>query len=304
MGCTPLFRVVSFAACLLASLVPATHVVAETTDNHRELTLWYRNYDSPAIRNLVLLALDKTPEYGSYELLRSLEVSQGRALLELTKGNNRILDIANVATTAEREDSLNPIPVPVDGGLLGFRVCLVMPENLPKFKDISSLEDLKARKISIGQGTHWPDTPILEANGLRVITNPRFEVLFGMLLNQRFDCFARGISEVLFDLEQPRASGLVIEPDLLIAYPLSSYLFAAKHDHDTAHRLQLGIERAINDGSFADYLNQYFGRAMNELNLKRRTIIALKNPYLSDESNGVGRKTLEELSRRIKHLDQ
>ena len=304
MGCTPLFRVVSFAACLLASLVPATHVVAETTDNHRELTLWYRNYDSPAIRNLVLLALDKTPEYGSYELLRSLEVSQGRALLELAKGNNRILDIANVATTAEREDSLNPIPVPVDGGLLGFRVCLVMPENLPKFKDISSLEDLKARKISIGQGTHWPDTPILEANGLRVITNPRFEVLFGMLLNQRFDCFARGISEVLFDLEQPRASGLVIEPDLLIAYPLPSYLFAAKHDHDTAHRLQLGIQRAINDGSFADYLNKYFGRAMEELNLKNRTIITLENPYLTNESNGVGRKTLEELSRRIKHLDQ
>jgi hypothetical protein len=290
--------------CLLAALAPAADVAADTTDNHRELTLWYRNYDSPAIRNLVTLALDKTPEYGSYELRRSLEVSQGRALLELTKSSNRILDIANVASTAEREASLNPIPVPVDGGLLGFRVCLVVPDNLQKFKEVSSLDDLKARKVSIGQGTHWPDTPILEANGLTVITNPRFEVLLAMALNQRFDCFARGISEVLYDLEQPRAKGLVVEPDLLIAYPLPSYLFAAKYDHDTAHRLQLGIERAIEDGSFADYLRKHFGRAMKELNLKHRTIITLKNPYLSDESNGIGRKTLEELTRRIQYLEQ
>ncbi len=304
MGSPCLFRAISFAACLLASLFAASNVLAEAADNHRELRLWYRNYDNPAIRNLVQLALDKTPEYGTYELFRSEEVSQGRALLELSSGHSRILDIANVATTAEREESLNPIPVPVDGGLLGFRVCLVLPENLPLFKGVSSLADLRNRNISIGQGTHWPDTPILEANGLKVITNPRYEVLFGMLRNKRFDCFSRGISEVLFDLEHNRASDLAIEPDILLAYPLPSYLFAAKNDQDTAHRLQLGIERAINDGSFGKYLKDHFGRAIKELGLKARTIITLRNPYLSEESDQVGRNTLEELSRRIEYLSQ
>ena len=53
--------------------------------------LWYRNYDSPAIRSLVQLALDKTPEYGPYTLRRSEELSQGRALLELASGRSRPL---------------------------------------------------------------------------------------------------------------------------------------------------------------------------------------------------------------------
>lgn len=296
------------AACLLASLVvssPATAAEKDTgADTHREITLWYRNYDSPAIRSLVELALDKTPEYGSYTLLRSTEISQGRALLELTRPEQRILDVANVATTAEREATLYPIAVPVDGGLLGFRVCLVKPDQLERFKGIRSIDDLRESGIRIGQGTHWPDTPILEANGLRVITHPRFEVLFEMLRNRRFDCFARGISEVMFDLEHNRVDDLVVEPTLLFAYPLPSYLFAAREDHDTAHRLQLGIERALNDGSFAEYLRHSFGRAIKELNLGARTVVTLDNPYLSGESDSIGRHTLEEFRRRIEYLSR
>src|SRR5690554_5916193 len=37
----------------------------------QDYVLWYRNYYSPAIYALVELALEKTPEYGDYRLLRS-----------------------------------------------------------------------------------------------------------------------------------------------------------------------------------------------------------------------------------------
>lgn len=268
----------------------------------RDFILWYRNYDNPAIRSLVELALRKTSEYGEFRIIRSTEISQGRALRELANPKSRILDIANVATSEERETFLKAIPVPVDGGLLGFRVCLVLPEQLRLFEGVSSLEDIRKRDIRIGQGAHWPDTPILEANGIAVITHTRYEILFGMLRNKRFDCYARGVSEVLFDLEHNKADDLVIEPNILLAYAMPSYLFVSPDDHETAQRLQVGLERAIMDGSFALYLKNWFGKAVSALGLDRRSVITLENPYLSEDSRYVGRRTLENLERRVEFL--
>jgi len=288
----------------LAGPVTASETVSQALESHRSFILWYRNYDNPAIRSLVELALNKTPEYGSFDLVRSEELSQGRVLRELAKSNNHLVDIANVATSAEREAFLNPVPLPVDGGLLGFRVCLVLPKNLSLFENINGVKDIQQNNIRIGQGAHWPDTPILEANGISVITHTRYEILFGMLRNERFECFARGISEVMYDLEFNNADDLVIEPNLLLAYPMPSYLFVAPDDEVAAHRLQLGMERAIKDGSFAVYLKTWFGRAVAELGLERRKILTLENRYLSEESMYVGRHTLENLRRRLELLGQ
>jgi len=287
----------------LGLAMPATAIAVEP-DDERTFILWYRNFDNPAIRSLVELALTKTSEYGDFNLVRSEELSQGRVLRELANNNNRLVDIANVATTAEREEFLNPIPLPVDGGLLGYRVCLVLPQNLPQFEGIQNVDDLTSRNIRIGQGSHWPDTPILEANGVHVVTHTRYEILFGMLRNERFECFARGISEVLFDLEHNQAEDLAIEPNILLAYPMPSYLFVAPNDQEAAHRLQLGLERAIQDGSFAVYLKRWFGRAVTELGLERRKVIVMDNPFLSEESTYVGRHTLENLRRRLEFLSQ
>ena len=285
-----------------APLSAAVPLAAVPHEDIRNYILWYRNYDSPAIRALVLLAFEKTPEYGEYRIMRSEELSQGRVLKELTDGESHLVDIANMATSADRESILTAIPVPVDGGLLGFRVCVVLPESLPKFVGIKSLHDLRKRRIRIGQGSHWPDTSVLEANGIPVVTHSRYELLFGMLRNKRFECFARGVSEVLYDLEMERDSNLVIEPDLLIAYPMPSYIFVGPNDQETAHRLQLGFERAILDGSFNEFLKRYYSRAVKELHLDRRTLITLDNPYLSEESRYVGRKTFENLRRRLEVL--
>ena len=132
-----------------------------------------------------------------------------------------------------------------------------------------------------------------------MVTHSRYEVLFRMLENGRFDCFARGVSEVLYDLEKHSNPDLVIEPDLLIAYPMPSYFFTAPEDHETAQRIRLGLERAIEDGSFARYLQTWYGRPVKELELNRRITIDLPNPYLSEESARIGRRTLEALRRRI-----
>lgn len=266
----------------------------------KKYVLWYRNYDSPPVYALIKLALEETLEYGPYQIQRSIVMGQGRALRELSESHVDVISIANVATSPTREEDLLAIPIPIDGGLLGFRVCLIRTQNESRFDNIRSLDDLISRGIRIGQGRHWPDTDILRANGVDVITNTRFETLFKMLENDRFDCFARGINEVMFDLEKIKDSNLRIEPDLLLAYPMPSYFFVAPDDHESAHRVQLGIERAIRDGRFARYLTHFYLAAVDSLNLDQRTVLILNNPLLSDDSRAIGRKALSTLRQRIK----
>lgn len=265
----------------------------------KDYVLWYRNYDSPPVIALIRLALDETPEYGPYTISRSVVMGQGRAVRELSESHKNFVTIANVATSLERERELMAIPIPIDGGLLGLRVCVIKKTNQAKFRNIQSLDDLTQRGIRIGQGRHWPDTPILRANGVEVITNTRFETLFRMLESERFDCFARGVNEVLFDLDKIRDSNLMIEPDLLIAYPMPSYFFVAPDDQETAMRIQLGMERAIRDGRFAKYLKRFYLAAVNSLDLEQRTVLVLNNPLLSDDSRAIGRKALSTLKQRI-----
>lgn len=264
-----------------------------------EYKLWYRNYDSPAIHALLRLALAKTPEYGDFDIVRSIEMGQGRVLREMAQSRSDLVQVANVASNQERESALLAVPIPIDGGLLGFRVCVVMPHALPLFKGVTTLDDIRDRGIRIGQGVHWPDADILRVNDVPVVTHTRYEILFAMLRNNRFDCFARGVSEVMFDLEIEDDPDLVIEPTLLLAYPMPSYFFTAPDDYLTAHRIQLGMERAIVDGSFGQFLSEYYGEPLKELELERRQVIVLKNPFLSEESRIIGRQTLGDLRRRL-----
>src|SRR5690606_14087036 len=125
--------------------------------------------------------LEKTPEYGGFRVLRSAVMVQERALRELTLANSTAIDSANVATNSERERKLVAIPIPIDGGLLGLRVCVTLQDNLPLFEGIRTINDLRSRGLSTGQGLHWPDTPVLSASGIRVVTHARFETLFRML---------------------------------------------------------------------------------------------------------------------------
>ncbi|TVP58023.1 MAG: hypothetical protein EA349_05290 [Halomonadaceae bacterium] len=252
------------------------------TDAPKELVLWRRNYQSSAVRALVELALEQTPEYPPVILVPSESTPQGRALRELNAGNHGQVAIANVATSPEREKNLLPIAIPFDRGLLGFRVCLIREGEQHRFSGIQDVEQFNRRGLLIGQGTHWPDRIILQANGLNVVSVPRFESLFPMLRRSRFDCFLRGASEVLIDMEQQDMQGLTVETDLLIQYQMPSYLFVSPDNIVLAQRLELGLRRAIESGAFDRYFDRHFRRAIEQLRLYERHFIVLQNPFMDE----------------------
>ena len=249
-------------------------------DSPETITLWQRNYTSPPIYRLVELALEKTPEFGPAVIEPSLPMSQARALVHLEQGNRSQIRVANVATSPAREEKLQPIAIPVDRGLLGFRVCLIRKGEQQRFDNILTSAQWQEKGLSIGQGAHWPDTAILRASGFNVITSPRFENLFGMLERGRFDCFLRGIGEILMDLEGYEGDELTVEENLVFSYPLSSYLFVAPDDIEMAHRLELGLRRAIENGAYDAFFDSYFRQPIQEMGLFRRTFIPLENPML------------------------
>lgn len=228
---------------------------------------------------LLKLALDKSGV--AYQMQpNKIKMEQGRSLLQLEKGED--IDVLWSMTSREREQKLRPIRIPIDKGLTGYRVFLVKQESLKKFAQVRTLDQL--RRYEAGQGRHWPDTRILQANGLSVYGAAVYENLFNMLEAGRFDYFPRSITEVWDEIEAHPNRNLTIEPTILLTYPTAAYYFVNKDNMVLASAIESGLRRAIRDGSFDLLFDEYYGEFIRKADLRNRTEIQLRNPLLSEET--------------------
>jgi len=277
----PLFRMTLMIVLCWSSVCTSGESMAEELST---IKLWHRNYDAEQTRTLLELAFQKTSEeLGAVTILRAEPMSQKRALATLISQQGASLDVINAVVDNEREDALLPIRVISDEGLIGYRVCIIRRDNQKLFENIRGHLDISERGILFGQGAHWPDTKILQQNSLTVMTSVNYESLFSMLLAGRFQCFLRGANEAYEDLERHPNEKLMIEPSLLFSYPSTSTFFTSKANPALATRIELGLRRAILDGSFAEHFAKTYQQDLKRLNLKARRIIRLNNPYISDE---------------------
>ena len=228
---------------------------------------------------LLELALEKTvPEYGPFEIQVSKTMSsQGRDIKLL---QSKVLDVTWTMSSIEREKVVEPVRFPLLMGLFGYRVCLVHKDNRDLFAKIKSLQDWKASQFTIGQGHDWPDTNILRANGLSVETSAKYRPIFDMLRLKRIDCFARAIPEYHQEIKAYGKGQLIVEPHIIFRYKTPLYFFLNKDNKPLRERIFLGLEKAKRDGSFQKLFDSYHGKALKDLNLEKRTIIDLNNPYI------------------------
>ncbi|MGM0450589.1 MAG: hypothetical protein ACQERE_07165 [Pseudomonadota bacterium] len=261
---------------LLTLTVPA---FPSGTEDQDAIALWQRNHQSPAIRELVEMLLAKTPDYGPTRIRPSVPMAQARAIRQLRAGNTDTLRIANVASSRQRNRTLRPVSIPIDQGMLGFRVCLIRKGEQHRFEGIFTAGQFQQRDLTIGQGSHWPDTRILRDSGFRVITAPQFQSLLTMLERERFDCFLRGVGEALIDLDQYGGDRLTVEERLVFTYRMPSYLFVAPDDERMAERLSTGLYRAMLDGDYDRWFTTYFRDPIRKLNVMDRVFIPLPNPF-------------------------
>lgn len=227
------------------------------------------------MRSVLQLACHKAQ--ANCRLVPTLEMVQSRSIAELQKPDSRI-DVMWCMTDPQREQRLRPIRIPLYKGLIGWRVAL-LPKGAPQLlAQVKQLADLAAFRA--GQGHDWPDVTILRNAGLPVITSSDYEPLFSMLNQRRFDYFPRGVIEIENEYRAHAASGITIDPHVLIHYPSAFYFFVGHDNAALASLLETGLERAIADGSFDRLFQQHHGATLRRLKLDSRRVIELNNPLL------------------------
>jgi ABC-type amino acid transport substrate-binding protein len=247
-----------------------------------ELLNYPRHSDGvdPEIYPLALLteALKRTP--GRYELQPTpVPMAQSRALLAI-EHDSKSVQIMWTMTSREREEHLLPIRIPIYRGLIGWRVLLQRSRDSEQLVTVNSLKDLQ--RYTFGQRHDWPDTALLRANGLTVVTSQNYQGLFQMLAAKRFDLFPREVVVAWQEQAHAVQSGLDLSIDshLLLHYPTAFYFFTSHQRPDLAADIERGLEEMIADGSFQRLFEQYLGSTLRQANLAQRQIIELENPNL------------------------
>jgi len=208
-------------------------------------------------------------------------MNQSRALVQLGKPDGAT-DLFWGMTSQEREQASLPIRIPLDKGLIGWRVALLPADRSELLVAIHNERQLS--RLLAGQVQDWPDTAILRNGGLPVLTTQEYGNLFPMLLHHRFDYFPRSVIEVQHEAALPAAKGLVIDPYLVIQYPTAMYFFVSPHQPALAAMLEKGLRAALKNGRFNQLFQRFNGQYIAQLNLAKRTVIHLPNPLLPAET--------------------
>lgn len=192
------------------------------------------------------------------------------------------VDVTWGPTTRELEQRLLTVRVPIDKGILGWRLFLVRADERAAFAAIRTPAQLRA--LAAGQQRDWGDTTILQANGMRVVGASIYESMFKMLASDRFQYFPRGVGEIWGELSRHAELGLEVEPHLALHYPSVSYFFVSPHSPVLAQAIERGLRAAIKDGSFDALFEQFNGDAIRRAQLATRTVFELTNPLLPEAS--------------------
>ncbi|MBX9816800.1 MAG: hypothetical protein K2X79_02165 [Burkholderiaceae bacterium] len=226
-------------------------------------------------------------KYGDYKITAySLPMNFQRAAAEVEAGEKRRVNIVSRATNLDLEARLRAIPIPLDKGLLGYRMFLVMPETQAKLDKVQTLDELK--QFSIGQASFWTDTKILSDNQFKLVLADNYEGLFQLLGIRRYDLFSRGAIEIQAEWQAHHAQipGLSIERSMVLAYPMPRYFFVPRNPtgEKMAERIEDGLRRLAKSGEFDRRYKAYKKLVLADLKLSGRKVFRLTNTQLSDKA--------------------
>ncbi len=195
-----------------------------------------------------------------------------------------LIDVLWDAPGPEVDKRLMPIEIPIDKGLIGWRIFFINAEDQAMFSKITTEEELK--QIPLGQVKYWHDTSILRANRFNIVETPSYTGTFKMLTSKRFNYFPRSIVEIWSERDNQKSmlNNIVIEKNLVLHYPIAYFYHVTKTNTVLAQDIQRGLEIMLRDGSFERLFQRYNGELIAKANLKNRHVIHIKNPYMSDET--------------------
>ena len=228
-------------------------------------------------------------EYGAYQINPGFFIPEDRQLELMEKKSDR-LNVMIRETNAEFEKKFEPVRIPIDRNLIGYRILLIAKEKQKEFSKVQSLSDLK--KFRFVQGAGWGDIQILQKAGLQVQSELYYDDLFKNTARKKYDALPRGLTEV--QNEQIRYSALhpqlVTESKLLLYYPLPTYFWfhQSPEGKKLAQRVTKGMKKMIASGVYDKLFQSHFSEQLKALDLKKRLFISIENPYLPTNPPEVG----------------
>jgi len=253
-------------------------------------TLWLGGADGrqPYDKAVVWLALEKSrKQYGDFELRSySRALNFERERIESTRRESYQIHIAPYySVTQAREKAFIRVKEPIIKGLLGYRRLIIRAQDKAKFANISTAKQLST--VKAGQGVRWPDVAILRNNGIEVVEALEFNSLFGMLNKQRFDFIPLGANEVDASLRaaQKYYPELILEPNIVLHFPMSIFLFVSVANPELAERLEYGLKIAKADGSFDSLFTLHFHHVVTAMDSYETRLIRLNNTTVSAEKS-------------------
>lgn len=222
----------------------------------------------------VLQAILK-PFSKKYDLKESAyPAQQDRALLLL---NDKELDIVWTGSSMHREEHYRAIRIPIQKGLLGWRLFLVNQDRQDLLAKVHTPQQL--RLFSVGLGGGWPDVALFSDNGFVVHTTTSYEALFRMLQKRRFDLFPRSVLEIWDELKNYEALDIAIEPRVAVHYPYANFFFVHKDDELLAQDIEIGFKKLIATGQYEVMFQKAYGDLLNKANLENRQLMSLSNGF-------------------------
>ena len=240
-------------------------------------------------------ALKKTQDrYGSYtfqqahvlmqrgDVAHQAIASNDRLLHEIKRGEH--VNVAAVVTRTEWESEALPVRIPVEMGLMSYRIFLIRAEDQARFSRIRKLTELKS--LRSGAGANWSNYRVLQRHGFTLVPFDDYEGQFRMLINGRFDYVTRGTHEAFIELNQyqSRFPQMAIERDLLLYMPLPQYFFVSPSQPRLAQRIEAGMKTMLRDGSFHEIFQRHHGAYLKPDTFCGRRIFRIDNPFLSKET--------------------
>lgn len=263
-------------ACLFANsaIAASLKVAGKPDDNKLHLSLLNE-------------IIKRSDTYDSLEFIyaKTGEPAGSRILADLESG---ALDISWTATSLELEQRFTPVRFPIYRGMLGMRLGLIHSKDTNMLAHVRSKSDLQSFKICSGKT--WPDTFILDANGLQTAKSLKYPNIFDMLVaGNRCHLFGRGVMEPYSEVARHPHLPLAVDSHILIRYRMPYMLFVAKQNTQLAEHLMDIVEEIFNDGTYDTlfFNDDEVKTALSQAGLDKRTIIDLNNPYLTKETQAI-----------------
>ncbi len=251
------------------------------------LQFYYRISDTTEYHNypndLIKLALEKTTaEFGPYTMIPvEPEANTLRALSDIIQNRYGNMVLEQSYDPELDNSQLTFIPIPIDSGINGYRICFVSPAKQKEIAKVDQLNQLK--KFTIAQGVGWTDSKILKANDLNVLELSNYANIFKMVVSNRVDLFCRGANQIEPEMQHfKHLHTLDFDKTFVLMYDAPRFFYIHQKNQAAKARIEKGLNIAFKDGSLKLLWEQHHRKTIDYVDLSKRKIIRLENPLVNN----------------------